>query len=169
MSDWTCALELDSQRRIVSGSEGALAQAISRGADLRVGTEFQHNEHIDVDSDSPERVRDVAEFGVTYLVDGRGVATLGSSGDQMINRGGGSRKRPHSSESWAACLRQRCSERPNRSTRRSRSTLGASSDTPHCLSISCLEAGTIGSASLILSLCKTKEARQSFPKHPLSL
>ena len=76
MSTWTCALELDSERRIVSGSEGALAQAISRGADLRVGTEFRHDEHIDVDSNSPEMVREVAEFGVTYLVDGRWTAGI---------------------------------------------------------------------------------------------
>lgn len=76
MMTWTCVLELDSERRVRSGSEEVLAQAIRRGADLRIGTEFRHNEHIDVTSDSPERVREVAEFGVTYLLEDRWVAGI---------------------------------------------------------------------------------------------
>jgi len=68
MTAWTCALALDSRRRIVAGSEAALADAIRRGADLRIATAFHHNEHIDVASDSPELVQEVAEFGVTYLL-----------------------------------------------------------------------------------------------------
>ncbi len=76
MSDWQCALELDQQRRIVSGSEAALVKAIGRGADLRVGTEFRHNEHIDVTSPSNELIREVAEFGVTYLIDGKWAAGI---------------------------------------------------------------------------------------------
>jgi len=73
---WTCVLELDSERRVRSGSEEALAQAIRQGADLRIGTEFRHNEHIDVTSDSPEQVHEVAEFGVTYLLDDRWAAGI---------------------------------------------------------------------------------------------
>ena len=69
MNTWDCALELGADRRVVSGSETALAEAIGRGADLRIYTEFLHNEHIDVTSDSPERIREVADFPVTYLVD----------------------------------------------------------------------------------------------------
>ena len=76
MATWTCVLELDSDRRVLSGSAAALSQAIARGADLRIYTEFRHNEHIDVTSDNPERIREVAEFGVTYLVDGRWVAGI---------------------------------------------------------------------------------------------
>ena len=66
MAEWTCALELDADRIVVAGSEEGLGDAIRRGADLRIYTEFLHNEHIDVTSDDPERVREVAEFGVTY-------------------------------------------------------------------------------------------------------
>jgi hypothetical protein len=60
---------LDSTRTVVAGSEKALVDAIQSGADLRICTEFLHNEHIDVRSESAERVREVAEFGVTYLVE----------------------------------------------------------------------------------------------------
>jgi hypothetical protein len=60
---WTCVLELDATRSVVAGSENTLVDAIRRGADLRIGTEFLHNEHIDVHSESAERIREVAEFG----------------------------------------------------------------------------------------------------------
>lgn len=66
---WRCALELDARRNVVAGSAANLADAIQRAADLRIYTEFLHNEHIDVDSPSKERIREVAEFGVTYFVD----------------------------------------------------------------------------------------------------
>ena len=54
MSDiggWKTVLTLDQQRRCVAGSQQALIEAVSRGADLRIYTEFRHNEHIDTDSD----------------------------------------------------------------------------------------------------------------------
>ncbi|MBT4819093.1 MAG: hypothetical protein HN742_02680 [Lentisphaerae bacterium] len=73
---WTCALTLNSTRTPVAGSEDALVEGIRRGGDLRIGTEFLHNEHIDVTSSSAERVREVAEFGITYLVEGRWVAGI---------------------------------------------------------------------------------------------
>lgn len=73
---WTCVLELDASRRVVAGSQKALVDAIGRGADLRIGTEFLHNEHIDVRSMSAERVREVAEFGVTYLLQERWAAGI---------------------------------------------------------------------------------------------
>ena len=76
MRPWTCALTLDSARQITAGSEAALTDAIRRGADVRVYTEFRHNEHIDVGSASDEQVREVAEFAVTYLVDDRWAAGL---------------------------------------------------------------------------------------------
>jgi hypothetical protein len=59
-----------------AGDPAALSAAIRRGADLRVYTEFIHNEHIDVDSSSAERVRECAEFGVTYCLDGRWTAGI---------------------------------------------------------------------------------------------
>jgi hypothetical protein len=79
MPDWTCALELGPERSIAAGNETALCDAIRRGADLRIYTEFRHNEHIDVTSDNPELIREVADFRVTYLVDDRwtaGIITL---------------------------------------------------------------------------------------------
>ena len=68
---WICVLELDATRTPIAGSGKALIDAVRQGADLRIGTEFLHNEHIDVHSARAERVREVAEFGVTYLVQER--------------------------------------------------------------------------------------------------
>ena len=76
MSHWTRALALDSARQVVAGSESVLADAIRHGADLRIYTEFRHNEHVDVRSSSDELVREVAEFAVTYLIDDRWTAGL---------------------------------------------------------------------------------------------
>src|SRR5688500_7533883 len=72
-------LTLHGDRTIRAGSSAALADAIRRAADLRVATEFRHNEHIDTSSDSPELIREVAEFRVTYLIEDRwsaGIMTL---------------------------------------------------------------------------------------------
>ena len=76
MTTWRSALELDSQRQATSGSEADLLDAIGRAADLRIYTEFLHNEHIDVNSSSHERIREVAEFGVTYCIDHRWAAGI---------------------------------------------------------------------------------------------
>ncbi len=73
------ALSLDAERRVRGGSVEALADAIRRGADLHIGTEFRHNEHVDTSSDNPEVVQELAEFRTTYLVDDRwtaGIMTL---------------------------------------------------------------------------------------------
>jgi hypothetical protein len=72
-------LTLNTDRTVRDGSFAALADAIRRAADLRIATEFRHNEHIDTTSDNPELVREVAEFRVTYLLDDRwsaGIMTL---------------------------------------------------------------------------------------------
>jgi hypothetical protein len=74
--NWKRVLTLDADRVVVSGDEGDLADAVRGGADLRIQTEFIHNEHIDVTSDRAERVREVAEFGVTYLVEDRWAAGI---------------------------------------------------------------------------------------------
>jgi len=76
MTQWQCALELNSRREIVSGHPSRLSAAIGNAADLRIGTEFLHNEHIDVTSPSPERIREVAEFGVTCLTNRQWVAGI---------------------------------------------------------------------------------------------
>jgi hypothetical protein len=74
MTTWRTALELDSNRQVVSGDTADLSDAIGRGADLRIYTEFVHNEHIDLQSDNTERILEVAEFGVTYRIDKRWTA-----------------------------------------------------------------------------------------------
>lgn len=61
-------LTLNGDRSIREGSFAALADAIRRGADLRVATTFRHNEHIDPASDRAELVEEVAEFRETYLL-----------------------------------------------------------------------------------------------------
>jgi len=76
MTGWRCALALNSDRTVVEGSGKDLADAIGRGADLRIGTAFRHNEHIDTASANGELVREVAEFAVTYLIDGRWTAGI---------------------------------------------------------------------------------------------
>jgi len=68
---WSCALSLNAQRQPNSGSAAALAQALRSGADLRVGTGFKHNEHIDPSSANDELIREVMDFRVTYLLDDR--------------------------------------------------------------------------------------------------
>ncbi len=68
MNRWKCVLELNSKRQIVAGSEKQLLKTIANGADLRIYTEFLHNQHIDVTSDSDERILEVAEFAVTYVI-----------------------------------------------------------------------------------------------------
>jgi len=74
MANWKCALELDQGRNRIGGSESALCEAVSRGADLRIETAFRHNEHIDTKSGNAEWVREVSEFRVTYLLENRWAA-----------------------------------------------------------------------------------------------
>jgi len=73
---WECVLELGEDRSVVAGSPEALRRAIARGADLRIATDFRHNEHIDVASDNREIINEVSDFRVTYLVDGRWAAGI---------------------------------------------------------------------------------------------
>jgi len=79
MTRWSSVLELDSRREVTGGSPDALCAAIRRAADLRIYTEFIHNQHIDPTSASHELIREVSEFRATYLVEDRwcaGIMTL---------------------------------------------------------------------------------------------
>lgn len=67
-SGWKPVLELNSERKIISGSEKSMADAVRNAADLRILTEFIHGEHIEPASDSTELIREVSEFAVTYLL-----------------------------------------------------------------------------------------------------
>ena len=90
MTGWHEVLTLDASRRITGGSPARLAEAVRGGADLRILTEFRHDEHIDVDSDCSELVREAAEFAVTYLVDDRwcaGVMSLRQPVDLPVGFG----------------------------------------------------------------------------------
>jgi len=69
MGAWKSVLELNSNREITLGSEKNLCDAIGRGADLRIYTEFRHNEHIDPTSDNNDLISEVSEFPETCLLD----------------------------------------------------------------------------------------------------
>ena len=76
---WTNTLTLNSSREVVAGSPLALRKALARGADLRIYSEFRHNEHIDTSSSSDEWVQETMDMRATYLVDSRwcaGITTL---------------------------------------------------------------------------------------------
>ena len=73
---WRSVLSLNQRRDCVEGSAEALCAAIRNGADLRVYTEFRHNEHVEPVSNNSEIVQEVSDFRVTYLVDDRWVAGI---------------------------------------------------------------------------------------------
>lgn len=70
-SRWRCVFALDENRTQIAGSESDLVAAVRNGADLRVGTGFRHNEHIDVGSSCREQIHEFIDFRVTYLLDDR--------------------------------------------------------------------------------------------------
>ena len=74
MTSWQTVLKLDSQRNLELGDATLLANAVRAGADLRVGTAFWHNEHVDPTSKSHHFVREVMDFRITYLLEDRWVA-----------------------------------------------------------------------------------------------
>ena len=76
MAAWKNVLELDNKCSVTSGSDTALQAAISNGADLRIYTEFRHDEHVEPGSSNRELVQEVSDFRVTYLVDNRWVAGI---------------------------------------------------------------------------------------------
>lgn len=79
MTVWSTVLTLDVARMVRSGSPEALCDAIRGGADLRIATDFYHHEHIVPGGEPQDRIREVSEFRVTYLLDDRwtaGIMTL---------------------------------------------------------------------------------------------
>lgn len=71
-----CVLKLDMQRNIIGGSEEKLKQAIKNAADLRIYTEFRHNEHIDTSSPNNQLIREVSDFPATYLIEDKWVSAM---------------------------------------------------------------------------------------------
>ena len=93
LAHWKNVLELNSKREVTAGNFTALQEAVRAGADLRVYTEFRHNEHIEPASDNPEIIQEVSEFRATYLLDNRwtaGIMTL----RQPVDLPGGFGPRP---------------------------------------------------------------------------
>ena len=76
LQDWKLVCSLNKKRELVFGSDETLSNAIRRGADLRIYTEFRHSEHIDRTSKNPELVQEVSDFRVTYLMENRWVAGI---------------------------------------------------------------------------------------------
>jgi hypothetical protein len=76
---WRHTLTLNASRNLVAGDPLALREAIARGADLRIYSEFRHNEHIDTTSCNDELVQETMDMRATYLIDNRwcaGIITL---------------------------------------------------------------------------------------------
>src|SRR5207249_2814766 len=74
--DWRLVLTLDRDRRPIGGSPQELRRAIRAGADLRIYSEFYHDEHIDTDSDNHELIQESMDMRATYLIDDRWVAGM---------------------------------------------------------------------------------------------
>ena len=77
---WTSILELAADRTVTSGSKRALADAIGRGAELRMYTEFLFEEHIEPggtdDASLQGPIREVIDFRQTILIDGAHVGGI---------------------------------------------------------------------------------------------
>ena len=75
-SAWKCVMTLDEQRKLLAGDPSELRAAVARGADLRIYSEFVHNEHIDPQSDWADPIQESMDMRCTYLVDRRWVASM---------------------------------------------------------------------------------------------
>lgn len=74
-SAWKCVMTLDERRNVAAGDPRELRAAIGRGADLRIYSEFRHNEHIDTKSPSNELIQESMDMRCTYLIERRWVAS----------------------------------------------------------------------------------------------
>ncbi|MFN7803921.1 MAG: hypothetical protein ACK5TO_07900 [Planctomycetaceae bacterium] len=73
---WRDVLCLDSERRVVAGDPAVLRRAIAGGADLRIYSEFFHDEHVAPGSGRHELVQESMDMRATYLLDERWVAGI---------------------------------------------------------------------------------------------
>ena len=72
MSDsWECAYELNEKRGEIAGSAGDLAKAIRSGADLRICTSFDYEEHMGPTEEHQGLVEESVDLRVTYVIDDR--------------------------------------------------------------------------------------------------
>lgn len=80
-SNWSCALELNADRSVATGSHLELTEAIGRGADLRVYTEWLFEEHIAPDLPEPDPahnglLQEIIDMRETVLIDDQYVAGI---------------------------------------------------------------------------------------------
>lgn len=78
---WRCLLELRPDRSIAAGAPAALCDAIRRGADLRVYTEWIYEEHVAPELPHPDPrhnglLQEIIDMRETMLVDDRYVAGI---------------------------------------------------------------------------------------------
>jgi hypothetical protein len=76
---WKMTIQLDESRQLITGDPAELRAAIARGADLRIYSEFRHNEHIDTASSDDQWIEETMDMRTTYLIDKRwcgGILTL---------------------------------------------------------------------------------------------
>jgi len=66
---WRDAMTLDASRNVIAGDALTLREAIARGADLRIYSEFRHDEHIDTSSNNHDLVQETMDMRATYLID----------------------------------------------------------------------------------------------------
>ncbi len=71
---WRLVLALDRDRRTIGGSADELRRAIRAGADLRIYSEFYHDEHIQPGCGNHEVVQESMDMRATYLIDDRWAA-----------------------------------------------------------------------------------------------
>lgn len=76
---WRDVLTLGRSRQVTSGAPAELRRALAAGADLRIYSEFFHDEHIEPGSGRHEPIQESMDMRATYLVDdrwGAGIITL---------------------------------------------------------------------------------------------
>lgn len=76
MNNWKCLLRLDEKRNVVAGSVQDLAEAISRGADLKGYTTFDYGEHMSVPGSREGLVQELMSFSTVYWLKGGHVAGI---------------------------------------------------------------------------------------------
>ena len=68
---WESAMKLDEDRAtVLSGSTSRLQEMVASGSDIRVVTQFRHNEHVDAASANAELVLEPSSFPITVALCG---------------------------------------------------------------------------------------------------
>ena len=66
---WESAMKLDEDRAtVLSGSTSRLQEMVASGSDIRVVTQFRHNEHVDAASANAELVLEPSSFPITVAL-----------------------------------------------------------------------------------------------------